>query len=229
MALFNRRGIAVTTDGPISLTRPRSAAAEAYRTLLASVRFSSLEQPVRSILFTSPGPLEGKSTTLANLAVIAAQAGSRVLAVDCDLRRPSLHEAFGVSNTVGLTSLLLEDRTPESCIQPGPIPGLGILTSGPLSPNSADLLLSRRVDGVFEALTELADLVMLDSPPAAGLADASLLAPRVDAVVLVIDATRTQRDDARRAKEQLERAGARLLGVVVNRAPGAPSHYRYET
>ena len=217
----------LTTSRLVTLEHPRSAAAEAYRTLRANIRFSSLDRPAKSILFTSPGQLEGKTTTMANLAVIAAQAGARVIAVDCDLRRPSLHALFGVDNTVGFTDLLLHEPASASPIQEGPIPGLRLLTSGPLPPNPADLLSLDRVHRVLESLAEEADLVLLDSPPAAAVADASILASHVDGVILVIDATRTRREQARRAKDQLERVQARLLGVVVNRAQldSSSSHY----
>ncbi|MSQ23681.1 MAG: polysaccharide biosynthesis tyrosine autokinase [Chloroflexi bacterium] len=205
--------------GPlVTLEHPRSPAAEAYRTLRANLRFSSLDLPAKSILFTSPGQQEGKTTTLANLAVIASQAGSKVIVVDCDLRRPSLHRIFGLPNSTGFTDFLLGDARDRIPTQDGPTPGLRVLTSGPLPPNPAELLSLDRVDTLLAALREEADLILLDSPPAAVVADASILAPRVDGVVLVIDATRTRREPARRAKEQLERVKARLLGVVVNRA-----------
>lgn len=210
----------------VTLSQPRSPAAEAYRTLRTNIRFSSIERPARAILFTSPGQQEGKTTTLANLAIIASQAGSRVIAIDCDLRRPALHLAFGLSNEAGFTDLLLHDPPERIATQEGPIPGLRVLTSGPLPPNPAELLSLDRVDAILAALARESDLVLLDSPPAAAVADASLLAPRVDGVILVIDATRTRREHALRAKEQLERVNARLLGVVLNRAKldGASYH-----
>lgn len=211
----------------VTLAQPRSAAAEAYRTLRTNIRFSSIERPAKTILFTSPGQREGKTTTLANLAVIAAQAGSRVIAIDCDLRRPFLHEVFGLPNTTGFTDLLLHDAPEELAAQDGPIPGLKVLTSGALPPNPAELLSLDRVDAMLGELGKGADLVLLDSPPAAAVADASILAPRVDGVVLVIDATRTRREHAQRAKEQLERVNARLLGVVLNRAKLDRAGYHY--
>lgn len=211
----------------VTLAHPRSAAAEAYRTLRTNIRFSSADRPAKTILFTSPGQQEGKSTTLANLAVIAAQAGSRVVVVDCDLRRPSLHEIFGAPNTAGFTDLLLHDAPAALPTQEGPIDGLRVLTSGPLPPNPAELLSLDRVDALLSTLSQDADLVLLDSPPAAAVADASILAPRVDGVVLVVDATRTRREHARRAKEQLERVNARILGVVINRARLDNAGFKY--
>lgn len=216
-----------TATDLVTLADPRSAAAEAYRTLRTNIRFSSIERPAASILITSPSQREGKSTTLANLAVVAAQAGSRVVAVDCDLRRPALHEIFGVSNESGFSDLLLKEGGDNVPTQPGPIPGLRVVTSGPLPPNPAELLSLDRVDTVLGNLLREADIVFLDSPPAAAVADASILAPRVDGVVLVLDATHTRREQARRAKEQLERVSARILGVVLNRARLDDASYRY--
>jgi non-specific protein-tyrosine kinase len=212
----------------VALTQPRSAAAEAYRTLRINIRFRSLDRPARTILFTSPGPREGKSTTLANLAIIAAQAGSRVVAVDCDLRKPALHTLFGVPNSPGLADLVLDDLPRKIPTQVSLVKGLWILPSGALPPNPAELLSLERVDHLLASLLHDADLLMLDSPPAAAVADASILGPRVDGVVLVIDATHTRREQARRAKEQLERVNAHILGVVLNRARTDSSTYQYD-
>lgn len=218
----------LTADQLVTLRDPHNVAAEAYRTLRTNIRFRGIERPVRSLLFTSPGQQEGKSTTLANLAVLWAQAGTRVIAVDCDLRRPALHTIFGTANTRGLTSCLVDEPTAPIPVQDVSVPGLRLLPSGPQPPNPAELLTSERVDRVLAMLLEDADLIMLDSPPAGVVADASILAPRVDGVILVLDATRTSREHARRAKEQLERVNAQILGAVLNRARVDTSGYRYQ-
>ena len=135
----------------ITLTQPRSPAAEAYRTLRSSLDFSSLDQAIHSVVITSAAPDEGKSTTLANLAVTLAQAGRRTICVDADLRRPSLHRLFGLPNASGLTTMMLDDAALASPpLQAGPTANLRILTSGPLPPNPAELLAARRVDDVLE-------------------------------------------------------------------------------
>jgi non-specific protein-tyrosine kinase len=208
----------------VTVVKPRSPAAEAYRTLRTNLRFSGVDRPVRTVLFTSSVQDEGKSTVLANLGVAAAQAGTRVALLDCDLRRPSLHEIFELPNSTGFTSLFLEDSD-EPPLQTTAVPGLCVLSSGPLPPNPADLLASERFDAAIEAMQRTVDLVLVDSPPAAVVADASIIAPRLDGVVLVVDSRRTRRDKARRAQEQLERVHARILGVVLNNVRGGDEHY----
>jgi capsular exopolysaccharide synthesis family protein len=208
-----------------AVSDPRGPAAEAYRTLRTNLRFSSPDQRLQSILITSPGENEGKTTTLANLGVVAAQAGTRVALVDCDLRRPALHEIFELPNTAGLSSLFLDGETEAPPLLPTAVSGLCILTSGPQPPNPADLLASERFAGLLATLRESYDLVLLDCAPVTVAADASILAPRVDGVLLVLDARRTKRDQAQRAKAQLERVQARILGVSLNNAPVETKRY----
>jgi len=213
--------------GLITLHAPRSPVAEAYRTLRTNIQFSSLDTELRTLLVTSAGPSEGKSTTLANLAVVMAESGSRVLAVDCDLRRSSLHLLFGLDNTRGLTNVILEEGTGPLPLQDTTVPNLQVLTSGPLPPNPSELLASRRMARVLELLREAAEMVLLDAPPVVAVTDAAILASRVDGVLLVIEAGTTRRDLARRARAQLEKVNARVLGVVLNNVPFDAQVYRY--
>jgi capsular exopolysaccharide synthesis family protein len=220
-------------DGPgaalpdlVTVAAPRSAAAEAYRTLRTNLQFSSVERPVKRLLLTSSGPDEGKSTTVANLAVVMAQAELRVVAVDCDLRRPSLHEVFGLSNNEGLSSLFLTRPSvggAAPAIQPllrqTAVAGLSVLTSGPLPPNPAELLGSARMDAILDALDQHADAVLLDSPPVVAVTDAAVLSAKVDGVLLVVGAGIVKRDLARKAKALLETVHANVLGIVVNNVP----------
>jgi non-specific protein-tyrosine kinase len=210
----------------ITLASPRSAVAEAYRTLRTNLQLSSLDQPLRTLLVASAGADEGKSTTLANLAVTFAQAGRRTILVDSDLRRPSLHGLFGTPNDRGLTTMLLQDDAPAPLAET-PIEGLRLLPSGPVPPNPSELLASRRLEGAIERLKDDADLVLFDSPPALAVSDAAVLSRRVDGVVLVVSAGRTRREHAARARQVLERAGARLLGVVLNNASLEDAVYSY--
>jgi non-specific protein-tyrosine kinase len=216
MSLKSPRG--ADRSGLVVLSDPKSPAAEAYRTLHTNLRFSSVGDSVRHILFTSAGPDEGKTTTLANLAVVTAQTGLKVVAVDCDLRKPSLHQLFGLPNEQGFTSAFLDRAHGRPFIQPTSIEGLSVVTSGPLPPTPVELLGHEQTTRIFSFLLETADMIMVDSPPATAVADASVLAPRADGVVLVFDARRTRREQARRAKEQLLRVNARILGVVLNNA-----------
>lgn len=202
----------------ITLRDPGSAAAEAYRTLRTNILFSSLDKPLHTLLVTSTAPDEGKSTTLANLAVTMAQAEQRVLVVDCDLRRPSLHALFGAPNERGLTSAILEQGEGPLPVQNTVVPGLTLLTSGPLPPRPGDLLGSRRMAQLIERLRAEADIVLFDTPPVGAVADAAALAPRVDGVLLVLHAGMTRRDRAREARQLLEKVKANIVGVVLNGA-----------
>lgn len=202
----------------ITLTDPRSPASEAYRTLRTNLSFYSVDEPIRTLVVTSPAPDEGKSTTIANLAVTMAQGDNRTILVDCDLRRPSLHKIFGVSNERGLTTMVLEE-TGEPSLEPSGVENLSLLPSGPRPPNPADLLGSRRVDQVISSLSERADIVLIDAPPVIGVTDAAILGAKVDGVLLVISAGNTRREHAERAKELLEQARVRIIGATLTNAP----------
>ena len=199
----------------VVVREPTSPAAEAYRTLRANIQLNGGAGSTKTVLFTCPAQEDAKSTALANIGVAAAQAGGRAVLVDADLRRPCLHEIFGLPNTEGLATALASGNVDDVTPQQTSITGLQVLTSGPVPTNPVDLVSSASMAELLRALAKEADLVMLDSPPAATLADASVLASRVDGVVLVLDARRTHRDQAQRAKAQLERVHANLLGVVL--------------
>jgi non-specific protein-tyrosine kinase len=201
----------------IALRDPRAPAAEAYRTLRTNIQFSSLDKPLRTLLATSTAPDEGKSTTLANLAVTIAQAEQRVILVDCDLRRPTLHALFDLPNDTGLTSMILTEDTPPPLQETG-VPGLSLLSSGPLPPRPADILGSRRMEAAIERLRSAADIVLFDTPPVVAVTDAAVLATKVDGVLLVFQAGRTSRERARRARQILEKVKANIVGVVLNNA-----------
>jgi capsular exopolysaccharide synthesis family protein len=201
----------------IALRDPRSPAAEAYRTLRTNIQFSSLDKPLRTLLATSTAPDEGKSTTLANLAVTMAQSEQRVILVDCDLRRPSLHALFDLPNDAGLTSMILSPEDAEPLQESG-VPGLRLLTSGPLPPRPADILGSRRMDAVIARLRDEADIVLFDTPPVVAVTDAAVLATRMDGVLLVFQAGTTSRERARQARQILEKVKANIVGVVLNNA-----------
>jgi len=196
---------------------PRSPVAEAFRTLRTNIQFKSLDSPVRTILVTSSTAGEGKSTVAANLAVSLAQTGAAVIVVDCDLRNPSLHEIFGVGNDRGLTSLMLaQDTTARDYLQRSEAGSLDVLTSGPLPPNPAELLGSKRMESVVRELRDLVDYVIFDTPPVLAVTDAAVLATKVDGSVLVLSAGKARRDAAKKAKRTLEELSARFLGVVMN-------------
>lgn len=202
----------------ITITDPRSPVSEAYRTLRTNLSFYSLDKPLQTLVVTSPTPGEGKSTTIANLAVTMAQGGRRTILVDCDLRRPSLHTLFDLGNDVGFTTLLLDEKEVPP-FQKTNVDNLWLLTSGPKPPNPADLLGSRLVDRVIAALKEQAEMILFDVPPIIAVTDAAVLGAKVDGVLLVINAGKTRRDHAQRAKELLEKAKVRIVGVALTNAP----------
>ena len=202
----------------ITITDPRSPASEAYRTLRTNLSFYSLDDPLRTLVVTSPAPDEGKSTTIANLAVTIAQGGRRTILVDCDLRRPSLHELFSRQNDTGLTTMVLDEHADLRLHDTG-IDNLQLLPAGPKPPNPADLLGSRHLDRVLAQLKEQADMVLIDAPPVVGVTDAAVLGAKADGVLLVVNAGKTRRDHAERAKELLEKARVRIVGVALTNAP----------
>ncbi len=202
----------------ITLTQPRSTAAEAYRTLRTNLTFfGALDRPVETLVVTSAGPGEGKTQVLANLAVTMAQGERRTILVDADLRRPTLHELFDVSNERGLTTMILDQQAvDEPPLLDVGVENLRLMPSGPLPPNPADILGSGRMERVIGVLKDRADIVLFDAPPVVAVTDAAVLGTKVDGVLLVVSAGRTRRDHAARAKELLERVHVRILGAVLN-------------
>lgn len=204
----------VTVDDPLS---PIS---EAYRTLRMNLQFAALDRELRTLLVTSPGADEGKTTTLANLAVTMSQVEQRVTLIDCDLRRPSLHTLFHLPNDEGLTTMMVDDAAlAEPPVTTTPLEGLFVLTSGPLPQRPPDLLGSKRMEKVLARLLDDADMLILDAPPIMAVADALVLAAKVDGVLLVVSAGETRREHAQRAVERLKRVNAPVIGAVLNNAP----------
>lgn len=209
----------------ITLTHPRSSAAEAYRALRANLAMSSLDQPLHALVVTSAAPGEHKSNALANLAIVMAQGGQRVLLVDADLRHPTLHELFGVPNERGLTTLL-DERDALSApplVEIADVNGLQLLTSGPAPLDPAARLGSKRMEQVIAALLKCADTVLFDAPPVLTATDAVMLGMKTDGVLLIVQAGHTSRDHAQQAKEKLEKAHVHIIGVALSNAPADES------
>ncbi|NRD76339.1 CpsD/CapB family tyrosine-protein kinase [Bacillus sp. BRMEA1] len=189
---------------------------EQYRLIRNNLCFSSVDKQIKSIVITSPEKGDGKSTTAANLAVVLAQQGKKVLLVDTDLRKPSVHYAFHVSNMIGLTDVLTRKIELDRAIMKTYIPNLDILTCGTIPPNPSELLNSKTMEYVMGGLSLNYDFVVYDTPPILVVTDSQIMANKCDGVVLVVASGKTTKDQALKAKELLEKANSNLLGVVVN-------------
>ncbi len=209
---------------------PKSPVSESYRTLRTNIQFARSDAPVRTLLVTSAGPKEGKSTTVANLAITMAQLNTRTLLVDADLRRPVLHKLFGLRRDLGLTNLLVGKASLDEALLPTLVTNLTLLPSGVLPPNPSELLGSQQMQALLTQLKERFDIVLLDSPPVIAVTDASVLARLVDGVLLVVNAGSTNREALMRAKDQLDHVQAQVLGVLLNNITASHmygSHYYY--
>ncbi len=204
----------------VTLLHPRSASAEAFRTLRTNLDFASVDAALRTVAVTSGLPGEGKTTVAANLAVAFAQSGRSTILVDSDLRRPDIHTFFRLRNEIGLTTAFqTRAESIEPFLQDTEVSNLRVLTAGPPPPNPAELLASQRAGAVLEQLKALADVVVLDSPPLALVTDGALIAAAADGTVLVVRVGRSSRAHLRSSWDALDRAGARILGVALNGLP----------
>jgi capsular exopolysaccharide synthesis family protein len=206
--------------GLVTIDDPMAPASESYRSLRMNLQFAALDRKLRTLLITSPGPSEGKTTTLANLAVTMAQMEQRVVIVDCDLRRPYLNKLFGLGNDTGVTTMMVDDEAlANPPLQETSIEGLRLLASGPLPPRPSDLLGSQRMGKIIERLLQDADIVLFDAPPVMSATDAAVLATQVDGVLLVVNAGETKREQVRNAIERLQKVNANIVGSVLNNVP----------
>lgn len=212
----------------ISFYKPKSTTAEQYRTIRSNVDFSAVDSDLKTIMLTSSGPGEGKSTTAANLAVVIAQQGKKVLIVDADLRKPTMHYTFRLSNTEGLTTMLRKLASFEESVKKTEVDNLFVLTSGPIPPNPAELLSSVGMASFIKHALTLFDNVIIDTPPILAVTDAQVLANLCDGTILVVRSGVAEKDAAIKAKDLLEKAKARILGVILNGKPiGKGSDYYY--
>lgn len=206
---------------------PRSAVAEAYRTLRTNMSFTEMDQPCRTVLITSPHPREGKSTTASNLAVVMAQAGHKVLLVDCDLRKPLQHHIFKVSNQAGLTNCLRGQTSVAQAAHTQISENLSVLTSGPIPPNPSEVLSSEHTRSFWAGLKDDYDYIFVDSPPVLAVSDASILSQQMDGVLLVVNSGNTRIDHAQEARDQLIKANAHIIGVVLNQVKAEKGQYEF--
>ncbi len=216
------QGKLIVTQGPFS------PVVEAYRLVRTNIQFMCVDQPPKSVMVTSANHNEGKSITVANLGVTMALAGLRTIIVDADLRMPMMHRIFQLLNSDGLTDLLRSSQTEIShYLKDTGVDNLQVITSGPLPPNSSEMLGSQRMAELIQRLEKMADIVILDSPPTLAVTDSAVLCQRVNGVILVVEAGRTRRDAARRAVKRLNQVGANILGAVLNRVSRRGEAYYY--
>lgn len=213
----------------ITIRDPQSAAAEAFRTLRTNLMFSSVDQPITTLLVASTSQPDGKSAVVANLAVAFAQSGNRTILVDCDMRKPAQHEMWDVNNKAGLTTMILEDSALASppLIDTG-IENLSLLPTGPIPSNPADILSNQRMAEIIGLLKARASYILFDAPPVLVASDAALLGSKLDGVLLVTRSGHTRRDHVAQAKANLERVHVRLLGAVLSDAPRESGRYAYK-
>lgn len=212
----------------IAHTDAKSPVSEAYRTIRTNIKFSNIAgKELKSILLTSATPNEGKSTTIGNLAVVMAQAGNKVVLLDCDFRNPTQHKMFKLHNK-GLSNCIATGSDVMDIVQPTNVENLYVLTSGPVAPNPSELLASDYMNEVLATLKQNFDYVLIDTPPIMPVTDAAVISGKVDGTILVIAAGAVSPAIAKEAKTKLEQAGAHILGVVLNKVDVASSnHYGY--
>src|SRR5215218_2033788 len=215
----------------ITVSEPRGAASEDYRSLRTSLLYSLVDTPPKVVVVTSAGPSEGKSTTCANLGVVLAQVDKQTLIVDCDMRKPTIHKIFGLRNLGGLVNVLAGEHGLHEVCQEA-LPGLKAITTGPIPPNPAELLSSRRFSELLNQAREEFDFVLLDAPPVGIVSDPTIAATQAEGVLLVIDSQSTRKGSVRQAMHSLEGVGANVIGTVMNnikasRRNGYYYHYNY--
>ncbi|WP_345242012.1 CpsD/CapB family tyrosine-protein kinase [Pontibacillus salipaludis] len=211
----------------ITNLNPKSPISEQYRTIRTNLQFASVDQELRTMLVTSSGPSEGKSMTASNVATVFAQQGKKVLLIDGDLRKPTMHYTFHVSNLTGLSSYLVGQNNLSEVVSKTKVENLSIMPCGPVPPNPAELLGSEAMSRLMEEAKETYDMVIFDTPPVLAVTDSQILANAVDGVLLVVRSKHTQQEASQKAKELLDNAHAKLLGVVLNGKSVKESQYYY--
>ena len=213
----------------ISIKNPKSPIAEAYRGIRTSIEFSNLDKNLQVINVTSSMQNEGKSTVLANLAVSFANLDKKVLIMEGDLRNPSVHRMFNISNIKGLTDILLQNKVFADCVHCTDVKNLHVLTCGAIPPNPSEMLSSKKIRDFIESLREYYDYIFIDAPPIGIVTDAGIISTFTDGCIFVVGAGDADIEMAKVSKERLEKVGANILGVVLNKfeASGASGYYNY--
>lgn len=211
----------------ITMNNPKSPIAEAYRGIRTSIEFSNLDKELKVINVTSSKQGEGKTTVISNLAVSFANLEKKVLIIDGDLRNPSVHRMFGISNIQGLTDILLNSKTLVECMHNTKEKNLHILTCGKMPPNPSEILSSKRMKEFVESLREYYDYIFIDAPPIGIVTDAGIISRYTDGTIFVVGSQDTDIEMAKISKERLEKIGANILGVVLNKYEANGGSYDY--
>jgi len=200
----------------VTFKSPKSHVSEAYRMLRTNLQFLSLDSPAKVFLITSAGPSEGKSTTVANLAVTFAQSGNKVLIIDCDLRKPCIHKIFWITNRYGVTNAVFDKNKVDDYIQKVDVEDLFVLGCGPIPPNPSEILGSNKMKTLLCYLKEIFDIILIDSPPVGMVTDAQILSTLSDGTIIIAESGKVNVDALKRAKAMLEAVNAKILGVILN-------------
>ncbi|MBW5447128.1 polysaccharide biosynthesis tyrosine autokinase [Cohnella sp. CFH 77786] len=212
----------------ITHANPTSPISKAYRTLRTNIQFTSIDNQNRVIMVTSSQAGDGKTTTISNLAVAYAQDGKKVLLIDCDLRKPSLHHLFHLSNRVGVSSVVSGQKEWNEAIHPTFVDRLSVLTSGPIPPNPSEIAGSNKMRDLIKELLNHFDYLFIDTPPLLVVPDGIIISSYCDGVVLVVRAEKTKQQTALKAKNSLDYVKSKILGVVINDKKRDPNNYYYE-
>ncbi|WP_031548019.1 CpsD/CapB family tyrosine-protein kinase [Salinicoccus luteus] len=224
------KGEDTTPRNMVVAKHPHATASEQFRILRTNITYSGVDHPIRSVLFTSAISGAGKSTVAANMAIAYAQAGIKTLLVDGDLRRPTTHYTFEVSNRKGLSKAIINDVPPEEMVTKTEFDKLDLMTAGPIPPNPSELLASKSMEALMKALAIQYEMIIIDSPPLLAVTDSQLLCKQADGVVIITDVENNDRNELLDAKDLLEKAGANIIGVVLNNREerrGANEAYYY--
>ncbi|MGN4126119.1 CpsD/CapB family tyrosine-protein kinase [Lysinibacillus sphaericus] len=212
----------------VTVANSHSIVSEQFRTVRTNITFSMPDKDIKTILVTSATPGEGKSTNVANLGVVFAQEGKRIVIVDADLRKPTMHYTFLLQNARGLSNLLTRQMSVLEVVNSTDIPNLFVLTSGPIPPNPAELLASKKLDSVMEELKKEFDIIIFDAPPILSVTDAQILSNKCDGTLLIVNSGAVENTSVIKAKASLESSQANILGVVLNNYKLPRSQYYEE-
>ncbi|PRY82685.1 CpsD/CapB family tyrosine-protein kinase [Alkalibacterium olivapovliticus] len=228
--MFNKKKRVESAERPglVVLNKPSSVVSEQFRTVKTNIQFSMVDETLRTIVVTSAGPASGKSTIAANLAATFASNEKKVLLVDADLRKPTVHKTFKVRNNDGLTTLLTDrNASLEEVIYRTHSDGLYVLTSGAIPPNPAELLASKRMEEIKQEMLDYFDMVIFDTPPLLAVTDAQVMASKSEGVIFVIPKGLANKEEVIKAKDLLEKVQANVLGAILNRVDKSDDSYYY--